>query len=116
MSASLPGDDRDGLASLARQLVDDPSQVHVVVALVDCTKITSKVESGDVIPTARIRAIEPIGTHADALEMRRLLRRAYERRTGKVELPLELEYALEEIEQAIADADDERPPEPGEES
>lgn len=97
LQSSLPADDRNGLANLAGKLIDDPEHVHVVVALVDCTKITTKVESGDQVPTARIRAIEPIAQHADAAEMERLLRRAYERRTGKVELPLELERELDEL-------------------
>ncbi|MGH3834162.1 MAG: hypothetical protein ACRDSF_00440 [Pseudonocardiaceae bacterium] len=97
LAGNLPADDRNGLSALAGCLVDDPQAVHVVVALVDCVKITTKVESGDVVPTARVRAIEPIGAHADAGEMRRLLRRAYERRTGKVELPLELERELDAL-------------------
>lgn len=97
MSGSLPGDDRNGLASIVRELVDDPDEVHVAICLVDTKKITTDVESGDVVPTVRVRAIEPIRDTADATEMERLLRRAYERRTGQVELPLELERELDGI-------------------
>lgn len=98
MSGRLPVDDRNGLVSIARELVDDPERVHVVIALVDTLKVTTNIESGDVVPTVRVRAIEPIGETTDAYELERLLRRAYERRTGHVELPLELERELEAIQ------------------
>lgn len=88
LAGSLPDDDRNGLTEIARSLVDDPEHVHVIVALVDCTKITTKVESGEQVPTARIRAIEPIEAAADAAEAERLLHRTYARRTGMLELPL----------------------------
>lgn len=98
LSGSLPADDRNGIGALSAALVSDPEAVHVVVALVDCTKITTKVESGDIVPTARIRAIEAfVGHTADAKELRRLWRRAFERRTGQVELPLEVERELESL-------------------
>lgn len=98
LSGSLPNDDRNGIGALSAALVDDPEAVHVIVALVDCTKITTKVESGDIVPTARIRAIEGFTGHtADAKELRRLWRRQFERRTGKVELPLEVERELDAL-------------------
>lgn len=97
LGGTLPADDRNGLTALARRLIGNPEAVHVVVALVDCSRITRKIDTGDEVPTVRIRAIEPIGEHADAKEMRRLLRRAYERRTGKTELPLELERELDAL-------------------
>jgi hypothetical protein len=96
LSGSLPADDRNGIARIAAALVDNPTAGHWIVALVACTDINTKVESGDVVPTARIRAIEGFEGHtADAKELKRLLRRAYERRTGRVELPLELEKAFD---------------------
>ncbi|WP_027946573.1 hypothetical protein [Amycolatopsis taiwanensis] len=96
LSGTLPGDDRNGLDQLARAFVGDPEGRHVIIALVDCTKITTKVDTGEAIPTLRVRAIEGfLGTSADGKEVRRLWRRAYERRTGQVELPLEVERELE---------------------
>lgn len=98
ISGSLPNDERNGLGFISSDMVDNPEGTHVIVALVDCTKITTKVESGDVIPTARIRAIEGFTSEsADGKELRRLWRRAFERRTGKVELPLELERELDAL-------------------
>lgn len=100
LSGALPADDRNGLASVVRELVDDPEHVHVAVVLIDTKKITTQCETGDVVPTCRVRAIEPIRDTADAHELERLLRRAYERRTGQTELPLELERELEGIRPA----------------
>ena len=107
LSGSLPGDDRNGLSALATQMLDNPEATHIVVAVIDCTKITTDVASGDVVPTARVCAIEAFpGTTTDAAELRRLWRRAYERRTGKVELPLELERELDAITVRDDDSDD----------
>lgn len=98
LSGSLPADDRNGLPAIAATLVDNPKRVHVVVALVSCSKITTKPRTGDTVPTVEILAIEAFnGTTLDANELQRLLRRQHERRTGKVELPLELEKALDAI-------------------
>lgn len=97
--------DHNGLAAISAALCDNPEKVHVAVVLLDCSKITTNTDNGDVIPTARVRAIEPVGETSDANEMRRLIRRAYERRTGKVELPLEMEQELERI--TPDDGDDE---------
>jgi hypothetical protein len=91
LNGALPSGEANGLAAIARELVDNPNKVHVVIALVDCSKITTKTDSGDVIPTARIRRIEAIKDGEDGRRMRVLLRREWERRTGKTVLPFELE-------------------------
>jgi len=97
LAAALPAGDRNGLAAIAHALVDDPSSVHVAIVLLDCSRLTTSVDDGSTLPTARIRAIEPISEGPDATELRRLLRRAVEKRTGMTELPLELERALDEL-------------------
>lgn len=100
MAGALPVGEANGLAAIARELVEEPNRVHVVIALVDCSKITTKTDSGDVIPTARIRRIEAIKDLEDGRRMRVLLRREYERRTGKTVLPFELE---EDMRKAFGD-------------
>lgn len=91
MASALPAGEANGLAAIGREMVEDPNRVHIVIALVDCVKITTKTDSGDVIPTARIRRIEAIKDPEDGRRMRMLLRREWERRTGKTVLPFELE-------------------------
>lgn len=102
LAAKLPTGDANGLAAIATEMLDNPEQVHVVIALVDCSKITTDTDSGDVVPTARIRRIEAIKDPNDGRKMRSLLRREWERRTGKTVLPFEME---EEMRAAFGEDD-----------
>jgi hypothetical protein len=109
LSGQLPSGESNGLAAIVRQLLDDPEAVHVLVVLADVVKVTHKVESGDRIPTVRIRRIEPIADAGDRAQLQRLLMREYERRTGQPTLPIELE---QDVEAAFGDATDDDPPPP----
>lgn len=91
MGGALPKGSGNGLDAIAQQLIDDPERIHVCVVLVDCSKVTKNTDSGDEVPTARIRRIEPITDEVDGQRLRQVLRRAWERRTGKDVLPLDLE-------------------------
>lgn len=93
ISGSLPRGDGNGLDAIAHLLIDEPHRIHVLVALVDCTKLTTDTDSGEVEPTARIRRIEAIGGEDKDLAAK-MLRRALERRTGKTVLPFDLEEDL----------------------
>lgn len=93
LASTLPGGDANGLVAIARALIDSPHDVHVVVGLVDCKRITTDNDSGEVIPTARIRRIEVIG-QADRDLAAKMMRRALEARTGKTVLPFDLEEDL----------------------
>lgn len=90
LTSGLPKGDGNGLDALARDLIDNPRDVHVVVALVDCKKTTTDNDDGTVEPTARIRRIEAI-TDEDKELAAKMLRRALEKRTGKTVLPFDLE-------------------------
>lgn len=93
LASALPGGDANGLTAIARSLIDEPHQVHVVIALVDCKRITTDADSGEVIPTARIRRVEVISENDRDLAAK-MLRRALETRTGQVVLPFDLEEDL----------------------
>lgn len=119
LSGALPDGERNGLSSIAPALAENPEGVYVAVVLLDVVKLITSVDSGDVVPTVRVRAIEPMGANdtADATELRRLLRRAHERRTGRVVLPLDLEDELSSLGPASEDEPETRPetdPESGE--
>lgn len=93
LAAALPKGNGNGLAAIAGDLVSTPGKLHVVVALIDCSKITEDIDSGDTIPTARIRRIEVIdGQDKDLAQ--RMMRRALEERTGQTVLPMDLEDDL----------------------
>jgi hypothetical protein len=101
LNTALPKGEGNGLGAIARKLIDDPHDVHVVIALVDCKSTTTDNDTGEIVPTARIRRIEPI-TDDDREVAAKMLRRAMERRTGKTVLPFDLEEDL----RAVLDADD----------
>lgn len=112
LSGRLPSGEANGLAAIVRELVDDPSQIHVLVVLADAVKVTQLVEAGSVVPTIRIRRVEAIKDPGDRESLRRLLMREFERRTGQLVLPLELE---EDVRAAFGEDDADPPPaEPGE--
>lgn len=102
LSGKLPRSDANGIAPIAAALVDDPTGHHVIIALVDCAKVTTDTDTGETLPTARIRAVEAfVGTTTDGQEAARLLRRAMDRRRhggdDQFELPLDLERAIDSL-------------------
>lgn len=108
LSSALPADDRNGMPAIATALIDYPDEVHVAVLLVRTREIRTNARTGDVVPTAEILACEAFtGVTADAETLHRLLRRQHERRTGKTELPLELEEAIDALKFTEDDEDDE---------
>lgn len=96
LASALPKGDSNGLDGLARDLVDDPHRMHAVIAVLDCSKIITSTDTGEVEPTARVRRIERV-LDADLTAAERLLRRALEKRAGDTQLPIDLEEELEEI-------------------
>lgn len=101
LSGSLPQGDGNGLSAIISDLIRDPRKYHVVIGIVDCSKITTKPDSGEVIPTARLRRVEVI-TAADLNVAESLMRRALDKRTGRQQLPFDLE---EDIRSAFGDED-----------
>lgn len=90
LGSQLPQGTANGLGPIVGDLCRNPENLQVVIAIVDCKAITTDTDTGDVIPTMRIRRIEAI-TGTDKGAVRMILRRAMERRTGRVELPFEVE-------------------------
>jgi hypothetical protein len=97
LASSTPDGENNGLLALWEKLVTTPQDLHVVVALVDCKRTTTDNDTGEIVPTARIRRIEPISDGDDGKRLIRLLRRAFEQRTGKAVLPLGLEDDLRAV-------------------
>ncbi|WP_051425540.1 hypothetical protein [Jiangella gansuensis] len=109
LNASLPKGDGNGLGSLELALTSEPHRVHVVLMLIDCKKITTDADTGDIEATARIRRIEPIPAEDRDLAGK-MLRRAFERRTGKTVLPFDLEQdVIEAFGEHPARGDEDQP-------
>lgn len=102
----LPKDDpANGLNAIETELNENPEQTHVIIAIINRRRATFDDDADELIPTARICAIEVLrGTAAD--NARELLLAARKNRTGNGELPFS--------EAAATDpADDEPGPWPG---
>lgn len=101
LAGALPKGDGNGLDPITKDLVEHPSRYHVLIAIVDCKAITTDNDTGDVVPTVRLRRIEVVG-RADHPQAEQLVRRALERRSGSTVLPLDLE---DELTAAFANVD-----------
>lgn len=93
IGGGLPKGDHNGLGPILRELIDHPHRLHVVLAIVDCKSINTDNDTGEIVPTARIRRIEAV-TPADLKTAEQLMRRASEKRAGATMLPIELEDEL----------------------
>lgn len=95
LSSGLPKDpQKNGLGAIAGALLNNPHHKHLVIALVDCSKITEDTDTGERQPTIRILRIERVAPE-DQDEAERLVRRALEYRSGDTVLPLDIERDLE---------------------
>ncbi len=104
LSSTLPAsDEANGLGDFADSLVSDPHGMHVAVVVLDCARVTTDTDTGEATPTARVRRIEVIETGEDKDRLRALAQRAFEKRTGKTVLPLDLE---DELRAAFGGGDD----------
>jgi hypothetical protein len=83
LASALPKDnDLNGLNALSRKLIDNPETSHLIVAVVDCSKIETIVDTNDVEPTVRILRVETV-TSADEPGAEAMLAAALVKRTGK---------------------------------
>lgn len=67
LAAKLPDIDRNGLDQLQGALVRRPEDRHLIVAVVDCGRITTEIVDGEQIPTptARVQFVEPVRDRDD---------------------------------------------------
>lgn len=94
LASALPDGESNGLIALVQHLINSPADLTLCVVLIDTMRLTTEMDNGDVIPTARVRRIEPVTDAEDQGVIRRIMARAQEARTGKTVLPYELESAL----------------------
>lgn len=101
LGGKLPDGEKNGLNLIASQLCDNPDRVHVAIVLLDCKSVTVDTDTGDTVPTARVRRVE-IVRREDLPAAQKLIRRSLQGRSGETVLPLEME---DEITAAFADID-----------
>lgn len=81
IASALPKENANGLSPIYTKLINHPEQVHVIIALVDCSKLTTDTDTGDIDPTLRVLRVEAV-TEADKPEAAGMIRAAIEKRTG----------------------------------
>jgi hypothetical protein len=96
VSGRLPDGDGNGLVAVLSELIRDPKKLHVCIAIIDGKKVTTDADTGETVPTARVRRIEVIVDSEDKELARRLMVRALDRRTGRESLPYDLEAEIRE--------------------
>ena len=102
LSGSLPKE--NGLSQINSLMVADPQRTYLVVGIIRPSKITTDVDTGEAEATAAIHRIEVV-TGPDLTTADQLVRRAIERRTGIVELPIEVEDELKNLLSSVVDPD-----------
>ena len=90
ISGNLPKGDGNGLVAVLSELVRETNTQFVTIALVDCKKVTLDKDTGEKIPTVRVRRIEVLLDADDMKIARRLMERALSARTGQETLPYDL--------------------------
>jgi hypothetical protein len=105
LASTLPNNKANGLDAITADLIRNPERFKVVMAIVDCKSLTTDVDTGEVVPTARIRRIEAV-LRSDMGSARLLMERATEARTGQVALPMEFaEEMRAAFEKSFSDGD-----------
>ncbi len=93
LASKMPGDPTtNGIDDLAQTLVDEvedgQNPLRVAVVWIDTVKVTVDADTGDHVPTIRVRRIEPIGMVRDVDPgIQAAVERAIENRTGRRAIP-----------------------------
>jgi hypothetical protein len=94
VSGRLPDGDGNGLSAIMSDLIRYPKKLHVCICIMDGKKVTTDADSGETVPTARIRRIEVLLDEEDMKVAEGLMRRSLDRRTGRESLPYDLEQEI----------------------
>ncbi|MCD2170359.1 hypothetical protein LPW41_11690 [Microbacterium sp. JC 701] len=94
INGALPKGNADGISHVETRVIQSRKMIAAVVML-DPASIDEDVETSEKSVRMRVRRIEAI-LPEDVDAATRLLRRAFEQRTGQVTLPIEVEEDLDE--------------------
>ncbi len=86
LSSALPEGIDNGLTAILRDVITDPEKDYLIVGIVTGHKLTTDVESGDVVPTVKIVQIEAITDDAEGTVVQRALSKARAKRTGQLSI------------------------------
>jgi hypothetical protein len=102
LAGRLPNDGANGLVVAAPGLIRRPGGLRVGIFVFDCETITTRPDTGEIVPTARIRRAE-IVLDQDLNEARHMVMRSLEQRTSPdgTLLPLDFERELGDVAEAF---------------
>lgn len=98
LSSKLPGDfEVNGLDQQVDFLLENPKDAVLALVWLDVQKVTVDTDSGEHIPTVRVRRIEPLGAVGDVSDaVVQLAGEAFESRTGRRPIPFDVVEVTEE--------------------
>jgi hypothetical protein len=96
LSGALPGDEEiNGLDAIAEKLVETPEKLRLCLMWLDVREIRDVTDTGERVPVLRVRRVEVAGDADDApQELRDMVLRLAEARTGKTPLPIDRVQAV----------------------
>lgn len=97
LAGKLPAGDANGLGPIEQRITAEPDSHVVVLMILDAKSVTMNTDTGESEATLRIRRLEAL-LPEDVEAGTRLIRRAFESRTGETTLPIEME---EDINSAL---------------
>lgn len=108
LGSKLPGDaEINGVDAIASELVEDPEQIHVGVVYFDVKHVTDDTDTGERVPTIRVRRLEPISTVGAApAALQKLVGQAFTARTGRKAIPFEVATSEQIPRSADPDGDE----------
>lgn len=103
LAGRLPNDGANGLIVAAPGLIRRPGGMRVGIFVFDCESVTTRTDTGEIVPTARIRRAE-IVLDQDLDEARRMVMRSVEQRISPdgALLPLDFERELGDAAEAFS--------------
>lgn len=98
LSSAMPGDfETNGLDQHAAWLLDNPKALMICAIWIDVQKIVVDTDSGDHIPTVRVRRVEPLGEVGEvSAKMKEIIQDAVAERTGRTPIPFDIAEVTEE--------------------
>lgn len=98
LGSKMPGDfETNGLDALAEELVSDPKTLRVGIVVFDTDKVTVNTDTGESVPTIRVRRFEPVGTSDDVSQaIRDVFQETVEARTGRTPLPMDVAEVIDQ--------------------
>jgi hypothetical protein len=103
IAGKLPQPDKNGLLAAAADLIDNPGQVRVVIAVISVDGSEENFKDQTITAKTSLARIEVIASPEDLKDAKRLLLRANQERNGGTVLPLNLEKDVESAFAAFVD-------------